>query len=396
MNAYHLITFVAIGFIIYAIDKRKEYFPVPIILLTLGIALSFIPFYAEAELTKKIIFEWFLPAILFVSAYQFPLKDFKKYFGVFTALATVGMLLTAFLLAGAMAATIGIALSIGFIGTLLIASILTPTDPVSVVNILKKSTDKAQLADIVEGESMFNDGTSVVLFTVVAGIYTNEQNFAILTFFKEFALVAFGGLAIGLVIGYTVSKIIHVTHHEEYQVMVSVVMAYGAFLVAEHFGVSGVLATVAAGLLFSYEIQDLENEEKYRNYLDGFWEVVNPVLLSILFIVMGIEAMDLLKWNHLWAIGVLFLLTLVVRFLVLYGVFQAIPKWRHEFSLKNINLMTWAGIKGTMSIALLLGFKDQYSGEAELIFSLTIGVIILSLVVQSLIIYPLTKWQQHH
>ncbi|WP_054752121.1 cation:proton antiporter domain-containing protein [Piscibacillus salipiscarius] len=142
MNAYQIISFILIGTIIFAIDKKKEYIPVPVLLLIVGIGLSFIPFYHDVVLTEKMILHWFLPALLFVSAYEFPLKDFKKYYPAFITLSTIGMLFVAFLFAGLIYFTLGSALSLSFLAALVIAAILTPTDPVSVVNILKSQPIK--------------------------------------------------------------------------------------------------------------------------------------------------------------------------------------------------------------------------------------------------------------
>lgn len=390
MNAYQVVSFILIGMIVFAIDKKKEYFPVPIILLLAGIGLSLTPFYDNVVLTEKMILHWFLPALLFITAYEFPLKDFKKYYKTFVSLSTIGMLLIAFLFALLIYAIIGPTLSISFLGALLIASILTPTDPVSVVNILKTSTNKEELADVVEGESLFNDGTSVVLFTVVAGLYSNQQGFQIGSFIQEFLLVSIGGILIGLIFGLIFSKVIFWLNHREYQVMVSIVLAYGSFLVAEHFGVSGVLATVTSGLMLSFELEKT-NKNNTRNYLKGFWENLNPVILSVLIIVMGLETRDLLNVNEWWAMLVIFMLSILAREVVLFIMYQIIPNFRRHFKRKDLHIITWSGIKGTMSVALLLMFKDQYSNEADMLLSLSIGVIILSMVIQSLTIYPLSK-----
>ncbi|WP_175614483.1 cation:proton antiporter [Piscibacillus halophilus] len=390
MTTYHIIFFILVGTIIFAIDQKREYFPLPIILLLVGVALSYVPFFEQVLLTEKMIMHGFLPALLFISAYQLPLKDLKKYYGTFIALSTIGMLLTAFLLAVLIYTTVGISLSIGFVGALLIASILTPTDPVSTVNILKTSTKRDELADVVEGESLLNDGTSIVLFTVVAGIFSNQKSFHIGSFISEFLWVSIGGVLVGLIFGYILSKVIFWLNHREYQVMVSIVLAYGSFLVAEHIGVSGVLATVTSGLILSYEI-DITSQKRRPDYLNGFWENINPIVLSILFIVMGLEATDLLKISDFWAMFVIFILSLLAREAILLIMFKLLPNLHNHFKTKDVHLMTWCGIKGTMSIVLLLMFKDQYSGHEDSIISLTIGAIMLSMVIQSLTIYPLSK-----
>ncbi|WP_054752118.1 cation:proton antiporter domain-containing protein [Piscibacillus salipiscarius] len=172
--------------------------------------------------------------------------------------------------------------------------------------------------------------------------------------------------------------------------MVSLILAYGGFLTAEHFGVSGVLATVTAGLMLSFELEK-QNREQTRNYLRGFWENINPVVLSILFIVMGLEVQKLIQLSEWWAMLVIFVLSLISREIILLISYKTIPNLRERFKFTDVHIMTWAGIKGTMSVALLLMFKDQYANQADMIISLAIGAIIISMVVQSLSIYPLSK-----
>ncbi|WP_318036213.1 cation:proton antiporter domain-containing protein [Halobacillus amylolyticus] len=242
-----------IGYIIFTIDKKKENFPVPLILILVGIGLSFIPYFSSIEVTKDMIYHVFLPGLLFTSAYQFSPNALKKNAGIISFLATIGIMLTVLLLGWTIYVISGLFVSLSFVGSLLVASMLTPTDPVSVVSILKKSSGDKMMADVVEGESLINDGTSIVIFTVIVGIYLQDKTFSIGSFFGEFLLVSVGGVVVGLGFGWLFSKAIHITHHKEYQVMLSIILAYGIFNIAEHFGLSGVLATVFAGIMLSFE-----------------------------------------------------------------------------------------------------------------------------------------------
>lgn len=391
MTVAQLLILLTIGYIAMTIDKKQKNFPLPVFLVAIGFGLSFIPYFDGIAVSKDTIYTIFLPGLLFASAYHYSAASLKKHFKVIAALSTAGLLLTALILGVAtywMGANIGISL----VGALLVASILTPTDPVSVVSILKKSLDDPSVADIVDGESMINDGTSVVLFTVLLTMFTNQQEFAFWPFIGKFLSVSIGGVATGMLAGWLVSKAIHLSVHRENQVLLSVIIAYGAFHLAEAFGFSGVLATVAAGIMLSAELGRATEEKKHRESLDGFWEVAEPGLLAILFLAIGIIAADyLLSFNHWILAGAIFLVSIVTRFLVISGTLQLFNGYRKLLDAKKAALLSWAGIRGTMSIFLLLSLADAAESSADVLVSLGFAVVGLSLVVQSIGIYPLSK-----
>nr|WP_316046188.1 cation:proton antiporter [Planococcus glaciei] len=230
MIAHQIIILLFIGYIIYTIDLKREYFPVPVVLVLTGIGLSFIPFFDSLHISKDIIFNVFLPALLFTSAYQFPLKQLKEYAGIIAALSTLGLMATALLLGFGIYLVSAPFLDLTMTASFLLAAILIPTDPVSVTAILKQSTGEEEIADVVEAESMVNDGTSIVIFTILLSMYETGNGFSLGKFVIDFLLVSIGGIAIGFVLGWLLCKVIHLTHHRTYQVMLSIIIAYGGFL----------------------------------------------------------------------------------------------------------------------------------------------------------------------
>ncbi len=271
-----------IGYLVFTIDKKKEGFPVPTVLTLLGIGLFFIPYFSSIQVSKDTIYHIFLPGLLFTAAYRFPFSALKRNGGVISFLATIGIMLTVLLLGTLIYVVSGIGGSLSFLGAILAAAILTPTDPVSVVSILHKSSGDEMMADVLEGESMINDGTSIVIFSVVTAIFLKDKSFSITSFLSEFLMVSLGGIVVGLAFGWLFSKAVHVTHHEDYQVMLSVILAYGIFNIAEHFGFSGVLATVFAGMTLSYEFDRTLKGDHFRESLDRFWVSSGAWLSSFL------------------------------------------------------------------------------------------------------------------
>jgi monovalent cation:H+ antiporter, CPA1 family len=388
LGSNQVLILLIIGYVIFTIDKKKKYFPVPVVLLVIGAILSTIPYFSQASLTKDTIFHLFLPSLLFISAYQFSIKEWKRHAILILILSTLGIILTTFILSGLLFFALQPFSSLTYIESLLIATILTPTDPVSVVSILKQVSSQRELADIVEGESMINDGTSIVLFTVIAGIYMDEKSFSATSFLSEFLLVSFGGVAVGVLLSLIVTRAVHLTSHHEYRVMLSIILAYGSFYLGEWLGVSGVLSTVSSGILLSWKYGQSVREESFRKDLDRFWGVIEPSILTILFLLIGIEFSKYVSFSLYGWMFFIFILTLIVRYLILACIVQFANKWKRLYGWKEINILTLSGIKGTMSVALLLSLEGN---GPTVLYSLTFGVIILSLVLQSMAIYPLSK-----
>ncbi|UOQ44997.1 sodium:proton antiporter [Halobacillus salinarum] len=391
MSASQVVLLLSIGYIIFTIDKKQKNLPVPVLLLLTGMILSFVPYFATIQVSETVIYDVFLPGLLFTSAYTYSPQALRKYAGIIGVLSTVGLISTALLLGLLMYVVAGWFFPISLAGAFLAASILTPTDPVSVVSILKQSSNDPSVADVVDGESMINDGTSVVLFGVLAGMYVNSQSFHIWSFFGEFLYVSIGGIVLGLGIGWLCSRAVHITHHKQYQVMLSIVTAYGIFHLAEHLGFSGVLATVTAGIMISWEFDHMNKEDHYREALAGFWDVVEPSLLSLVFLLIGIEATKYLT-SISWILAiVIFMGSVVVRFMVVAASMQLFSGWREFIDWKRASLISWAGIRGTMSVFLLLSLHAQLLGKGDQLLSISFAVVVLSLVLQSIGIYPLAR-----
>lgn len=393
MMTHQLLILLIIGYIVYTIDIKKNYFPVPVVLVGIGLGLSFIPYFDGFNISKDIIFNIFLPAMLFTSAYQFPLKQLKENIGIILSLSTIGLIFTVVLLGLSIYMAGGVFTSLSFTAAFLLAAILTPTDPVSVTAILKESSGAEQIADVVEGESMINDGTSIVFFTIFLTMYQTGSGFSLGKFVMELLFVSIGGVILGIAVGWLMSKTIRFIHDKKYQVMLSVIGAYGAFYIGEAIGVSGVLATVAAGIFVAYEMGKEIKEDTLPQSLDGFWDIVTPILLAVLFLLIGIRGADYLAFSGWWFAIVIFLLAIIVRFAVIALFIYGVPAWRREFKndFSTITLTAWSGIKGAMSVALLLWLEETATGQDQVLISLAFAAILLSLVIQSIGIYPLSK-----
>ncbi|MFJ1626956.1 cation:proton antiporter [Marinilactibacillus psychrotolerans] len=393
---HQLLILLLVSIIVRMLDIKQKYFPVLVVLALIGIGLSFIPIFSDFSVASDVLYEVFIPGLLFVSAYQFSAKAFKSNAPVIITLATIGMLSTVFLLGIGIYYIAALIHPLAWNVSLLLAAILVPTDPVSVVNILKKSNGVDEIADIVEGESMLNDGTSIVMFTIVLSMVETNGGFSILHFLQEFLFVSAGGVGVGLITGWILSKLLRFTSHPDYLVMLSVLTAYGSFLLAEQFGFSGVLATVVSGIMLSFAFakKETEIEKETRNHLNIFWNIINPILTSILFLFIGIQATSYLNFNQ-WPLAfMVFLLSVLARTIIVFSLMSIFPNWRKTLfrnKLLNFSLLSWAGIKGSMSIVLLLWTVNSSVGNQRLVISIAFAAILISFVLQSMGVYPLTK-----
>ncbi|WP_235945940.1 cation:proton antiporter [Saccharibacillus alkalitolerans] len=394
MITHQIVLMLLIGYVVYTVDLRKKYFPVPVVLVVLGIGLSFIPYFSSLHISKEIIFNVFLPGILFTSAYQFPLKRFKEDFGLIAALSTGGLIVSAFLLgSGVYYAAQWMGSPLSWAGALLLAAILIPTDPVSVTAILKQSSGSGRLSGVVEGESMINDGTSIVIFTIFLSMLQTGEGFSVGTFASEFLLVSVKGVGTGLLLGWLLSRVVRFNDNKAYRVMVTLAAAYGGFYVSEAIGGSGVLATVASGMMLAYEIGHTEGEGGLKGHLDGFWDIVKPSLLAVLFLWIGLDGAGYLGFPGWGLAAVVFMLSLLVRLVMITASMYSVPAWRRKFGHagRASLLITWSGIKGTMSVALLLWTQEAVSGPDARLVPLAFAAIFLSLLLQSTGVYPLTR-----
>lgn len=389
MELIQVIALLFIGFLIFTINKKQENFPIPMVLVVIGIALSYFTFFSSIAPTKELIHDWFLPALLFTSAYQFKIKWLKENAWLIAFISTFGVM-TGALLLGSSIFWLGLA-ALPFTAALLIASILTPIDSVSVISIQRETDKDIKVEEVVEGESLASDGTSIVIFSAAAAMFLMQGEFHIISFIGDFFLKAGGGILIGIIMGWLFSKALHLIHHHHYQVMLSIILAYSSFYIAEHFHMASLLAAITAGLTLSWALNNSHREKEYRGYLDGFWEVLEPAILSLIFLLIGIEFLDHIHWSDSFSIAIIFLLTLFVRFIMVLAITKIVPEKRRKFKWGELLLITMSGIKGSVSVALLLGLAASGADNIEPILSLTFGTVILSIVIQSIVIYPLSK-----
>jgi monovalent cation:H+ antiporter, CPA1 family len=337
----------------------------------------------EITVSPTLILGLLVPPLIFEAAFHMNLRDLRQNLVPITILAIPGVLLTTILVGGIVSLGAGIALPIA----LVFGSIVSATDPVSVIALFRKLGVPKRLRVLLEGESLFNDGTAIVVFQLVLTIaITGTGSFNLANSVIDFLVIAGGGLAVGLLLGTLVSELIKRIDDYLIETTLTSVLAFGSFLVAEILGVSGVLAVVAAGLV-NGNIGPRGMSPTTRIVVFNFWEYAAFLSNTFVFLLIGLQ-IDLAalfqSWQSiLWAIAAI----LVARAVSIYGlsrIGRAIPlAWQH--------VLYWGGLRGAISLALALSLPTQLGGANSQIQVMTFGVVLFTLIVQGLSMKPLVR-----
>jgi Na+/H+ antiporter len=380
---------------ISAIFVKKANFPYTIGLLIVGILVGylssrvgFLEPMREVQLSPDIILFLILPTLLFEASINIDAKLLKGNLLPILLLATVGLLIST--------AIVGIGISVATpltLGTaLLFGALISATDPVAVIALFKELGVPKRLSTLVDGESLFNDATAIVMFHILLGIIGAGTAFSTsvaINGIGQFLLVFFGGLLVGAILGAAMLWIIARGHKDHMvQAVLTSVLAYLAFIFAEHFfNVSGVMAVVAAGILSSW-VGRRVFDDSMRHYMTEYWEQLAFLANSMIFLLMGLTEYhlfaDLRRYHD--TIGYIligFLLTIVARLVVVYGLTplsnRLAPHARVERQDKAV--IFWGGLRGAVPLALALGLPADFEHRV-MIIDLTLGVVLMSLLIQ--------------
>jgi CPA1 family monovalent cation:H+ antiporter len=339
---------------------------------------------------ERLLLHGMLGALLFAGALHIDLEDLAKQKWIITLLATVGIVLSTFLIAGmifGVAQVLG--LDLPFIYCLVFGALISPTDPIAVLAILKSANAPKSLETKIAGESLFNDGVAVVVFTVIVGIATgaHEPTFGsiALLFLEE----AVGGALFGLATGYIAYRMLKTVDNYQVEVLITVALVIAGYAAAEAIHVSAPIAAVAAGLLIGNHGRTLAMSDTTTEHVDTFWELIDEILNAVLFVLLGLEVMVLVFDASSLLAGVVAIpLVLLARFT---GV--SLPVWglrfRREFSPKVIRILTWGGLRGGISIALALSLPA--SPQRDILLMMTYVVVVFSVLAQGLTIGKLVR-----
>lgn len=373
-------------------------YTVALTVVGLLVALSGIgPDMAETDF-KGLVFFVMLPPLLFHGAMHMELNRLLQHIWPIITFAVIGLLISVFVIGGMFYWGAGVG---SFLVALLFGAMMTPTDPVSVLAIFKECNVPLDLKYIVEGESLFNDGVGVVVFVIILGMIEGsggEAQFHVSSALWEFVKVTAGGLVVGTLLGVAAFQLMRRFEYPLLENAMCLVLAYGSFWVAEHFHMSGVISAVMAGLMMGNYGKRLSMEQKTRETIDTFFESIEFIINSILFILIGLELQVVIKEDlseHLPALGVAILALLVSRAVAVYPLYKLLNLAGTKRPRRWNHVLYWGGLRGSIPIALLLGLSSSSNPTIiEYYPKLLVagfGVVLFSLLVQGLTMKPLLR-----
>lgn len=363
-----------------AIAVRHLRLPYTVGLVLVGSGLTFLQL-SYVHVSPEVIMWILVPPLLFEAAFHLRLDDLKKNIVPILTWAIPGVIVTTLLVGWGVGRTVGISFSAAIVFGALIAA----TDPVAVIALFKSLGVPKRLRILLEGESLLNDGTAIVVFKIaLVAAFTRE--FSLSAGIVDFFRIAGGGIFVGLIIAFLANVVLARVNDHLVETTITFIVAYGATLAGERLHVSGVLAVVTAGLMvgnFGHE----HMSPTTRIAVTNFWEFAAFLANSFVFLLIGLEvhiSALLANWQPiLWAIGAV----LVARAVVIYGsslFLRTIPRnWQH--------VMVWGGSRGAISLALALGLPLALGSERELLQAMAFGVVLFTILVQGTSMSPLLR-----
>jgi CPA1 family monovalent cation:H+ antiporter len=337
-----------------------------------------------------VLMQGMLSLLLFAGALHVDLSELKAYRWPVIGLAVFGTLLSTLAVGyGMWLALPLLGLQLPLLYCLLFGALISPTDPIAVMGILKSAGAPQELELVIAGESLFNDGVGVVIFTLLLGVLTSGVTPTAGEGLELLLHEAGGGLVFGLALGYVTFRLLKSVDNYQVEVLLTLAAVTGGYAVASRMHVSGPLAMVVAGLMIGNHGRALAMSDTTRRYVDMFWELLDEILNAVLFVLIGMEVLLVMfSVRELAAAAVAVAVTLLARLLT---VGLPVTALRAAVNLPRGSWMvlTWGGLRGGISVALALSLP---AGPArDTVVALTYGVVVFSILVQGLSIGSVTR-----
>lgn len=370
---------------IVAIITRKFRVPYSIGLVFTGVILALHPFFSDIPISKELIFNVFLPPLVFEAALQIHWRELRKDLPVVVLLATIGVCLSWFVTALGMRYIVGWE----WISALFFGILIAATDPVSVIATFKEAGVQGRLRLLVESESLLNDGTAAVGFGVILSIAGGGSLTLSGITIALISSIA-GGIICGVIVAGIIIVLVRLTSDHLVEMVFTTFAAYSSFLLAEHFHFSGVLAALTAGLIIG-ELGKLKAlPPDGRKAVDAYWEFVGFLVNSIIFLAIGIHLSNQNFSGALLPSIIAVLLVILGRAFAVYTCCAAFARSELRVENRHQHVLFWGGLRGALALALAVGLPPSLANR-EIIISVTFAVVAFSIFVQGLTMTPLLR-----
>ncbi|MCX6030343.1 MAG: Na+/H+ antiporter [Chloroflexi bacterium] len=368
-----------------AIAVRRLRIPYTVALVVVGLLMT-TQQSLDLSLTPELILTLLVPPLVFESAFHINLRDLQHNLPGILLLTVPGVLITTLIVGGLVGLLTPLTWPLAFV----FGALISATDPVAVVALFRALGAPKRLALLVEGESLFNDGTAIVVFNLVLAAALTGA-FHPIAGIADFLRVSAGGLVVGLVLGWLIAQLIARIDDYLIETTLTTVLAFGTYLIAERLHFSGVLAVVAAGLI-NGNVGPQGMSPTTRIVLFNFWEYVAFLTNSLVFLLIGLQVNIptlVANWQPvLWAI----LAVLAARAVVTYGLGWVSNRLTEPIPWRWLHVLNWGGLRGAIALALALSLPAALGPERNLVQVMAFGVVLFTLLIQSTTMKPLLRW----
>jgi CPA1 family monovalent cation:H+ antiporter len=370
---------------VVAMLTRRLKLPYSVGLVVAGILLAVLPFAPNIQLTKDLIFTALLPPLLFDAAYYIDWNQLRRDFSVVVVLATLGVIFSATITAAGM----HFLAKWQWMSALVFGALIAATDPVSVIATFKEAKAHGRLLVLIEAESLFNDGTAAVAFGIVVAL-ASGQHLTSLGISAMLAKTILGGILCGALVALAALLLAGRTDDHLVEITVTTVAAYGSFLLADHFGLSGVLATITAGLVMGNFKALKTISERGKEAVQAFWEYAAFVANSLVFLLIGMNAARQ-NFSAIWIPAILAIVLVTLgRAMAIYPCCLLFSRSSLRVTGKQQLVLFWGGLRGALALALALGLPPTIPLREEII-TISFSVVAFSVFVQGLTMVPFLR-----
>jgi CPA1 family monovalent cation:H+ antiporter len=331
--------------------------------------------------------------MLFAGAIHIKFQDLKKEKLSILLFSTISVLISTFIVGAAtfyLLAFMGFTVS--FIQALLFGALISPTDPIAVLSILKTAGVSKSLETKIAGESLFNDGVAVVVFITILKLAEPGADLNLSSILILFGQEAVGGLVLGVLIGFIGYKLIASIDNYQVEVLITLAIVMGGYTLAHYLHISGPLAMVAAGLITGNHSKSRGMSDVTAEYVDKFWELIDEILNAVLFVLIGLELLVIqINQKIIVAAVIILFITLITRYISVYIPSIAV-RHKEKITQKTLLILTWGGLRGGISIALALSIAPEFNKDIWV--TVTYVIVCFSILVQGMTIGKFAKRMQ--
>ena len=339
---------------------------------------------------SELLMQGMLSLLLFAGALHVDLSELRAYKWQVASLAVVGTTLSTLFIGFGLWALLSLTeLQLPLSYCLVFGALISPTDPIAVMGILKSAGAPHSVELVISGESLFNDGVSVVLFSLIVAMIASGQTPSVIGASHLLLKEAGGGALLGACVGYITYRMLKSIDSYQEEVLITLAAVLGAYALATQFHVSGPLAMVVMGLIVGNQGRSHAMSEQTEKNLDMFWELIDEILNAVLFVLIGLEVVLIQFSNPLLTTGLLVILLTLLSRLLTVGVPIAVLGKRFRLPEGAWGVMTWGGLRGGISVALALSLPP--GAARDIVVSLTYLVVVFSILIQGMSIGKLVK-----